>query len=260
MAQISVQVANRIRISRSVVASGRIHGEIAAKALAERLTQLGLTPPAEPLAWVEVLVSLLEADTRLLSEVEQAYVQEQSDDPAARTTRDDATAELYTVIGEARGYCTTAFGAETTAAYGFRGPTPQGPKPLAEYARTIVGLLRATPAQKQARFGTTVDTERIADEIDPSLALLEAALAQVETEERELQSALTTRDRQLATWTTTYQSVAAMLMGMHRLAGLEELADRVKPTERRAAGMLTPEEADTLETPVEVSGPEAAVS
>ncbi|MBI2378141.1 MAG: hypothetical protein HYV07_29335 [Deltaproteobacteria bacterium] len=63
----------------------------------------------------------------------------------------------------------------------------------------------------------------------------------------------TRRDRAVEAWVECYQRVATTLEGLFRLGGRADLADRVRPTARAAAG----EEAG-LEGPAEVPNPGAS--
>ena len=71
--------------------------------------------------------------------------------------------------------------------------------------------------------------------------MLKDALDAVAREERELQSTMSQRDEATARWTRTYAGVATILSGLAILAGLDDLAAKVRPTERKRAGI--PEEA-----------------
>jgi hypothetical protein len=73
-----------------------------------------------------------------------------------------------------------------------------------------------------------------------------AALGDVRREEREAQITRDDRNGSLAAWNGKYHGIANALTGLFELAGKQALADRVRPTARRRAGL--PENADT-ETP-----------
>ena len=47
---------------------------------------------------------------------------------------------------------------------------------------------------------------------------------------------MSARDQATARWSRTYAGVAMILSGMATLAGLDDLAAKVKPTERKRAG------------------------
>ena len=67
--------------------------------------------------------------------------------------------------------------------------------------------------------------------------VLKDALDAVSREEREPQSTMSQRDNATARGTRTYADVAMILSGMATLAGLDDLASKVRPTERKRAGI-----------------------
>ena len=90
----------------------------------------------------------------------------------------------------------------------------------------------AAPASLLA--GATLDLATVAASIESQRAALKEALETVAREERELQKTMSDRDNANARWTRTYSGVAT-------LAGLDDLASKVRPTERRRAGIAEEE-------------------
>lgn len=77
--------------------------------------------------------------------------------------------------------------------------------------------------------------------LEAAQAQLAVALTAVTTEAKELQDALGRRDAATNDWRDIYQSCATLLEGYLRLGKRLDLADRVRPTARRAAGLdVTP--------------------
>jgi len=70
-------------------------------------------------------------------------------------------------------------------------------------------------------------------------------LGDVRREEREAQVTREARNASLIGWNTSYQGVATVATGLFELAGQSALADRVRPTARRRAGLT--EDADNEE-------------
>ena len=71
---------------------------------------------------------------------------------------------------------------------------------------------------------------------------LRAALGDVRREEREAQLTREARNAALVAWNGSYQGVATVVTGLFELAGKPALAERVRPTTRRRAGLT--EDAD----------------
>ena len=84
--------------------------------------------------------------------------------------------------------------------------------------------------------GVRVDLGVLAAGLESRASRLDDALSSVRREEREAQSSLSSRDQAFARWERTYAGVAEVLTGLCTLAGLDDLAAKVRPTARRRAG------------------------
>lgn len=175
-----------------------------------------------------------------LEKAESDYASEQADDPPIRKKRDDASAELSQRWGDVKTQVVRRFGAEAPREYGLEGELPATPDALAKQTANAVKLLRAKPRTHGSRLGEFT-TGGAADHLEESQMVLSSTLAAITAETKELQDALGNRDVAAAEWTRVYQGCATLLEGYLRLGGRTDLADRVRPTVRRANGLeLTP--------------------
>ncbi len=234
MAQRSMQVENRVRNGEAVVASGRTHRDIIAPAAADRLDVLSAKEIAKI---IDALCSSLELVTGALGAAEDRCVAEQADDIEPRQKRDRAVVKLLTLQIRVRSRIENALGDEGLARYGLDGPSPRTPNALASRLENTVNLLRSDPTELDDGLGEVLPTAKLADTLEAALAPLTEALGTLVVEERENEAALTDRDRAIIEWTLVYQSVATILSGLYRLAGRDDLAERIRPTERRASGL-----------------------
>lgn len=106
------------------------------------------------------------------------------------------------------------------------------------------------PQVKTTAIGITMDTAVLAQMLKAKAAVLAPLVETMDTEARELDEALAERNRSSAQWSDTYQGVATMLMGLYRMAGYKDLADKVKPTIRAAQGNEVAQDITEGETPV----------
>lgn len=106
--------------------------------------------------------------------------------------------------------------------------------------------------EKPKQLGVKVDGKLLGQTLRVAAEQLEEALADVRREERELQLTQKRRNETMATWNARYPGVADVATGLFELAGRGDLADLVRPTARRRAGLT--EEGDV----VEEGGTEAA--
>jgi hypothetical protein len=186
------------------------------------------------------IARMMGASNTKLERSEYDYASEQADDPPARKKRDDANADLAQRWAEVKGHLTRRFGDTTPREYGLEGELPATPDALAKQTANAVQLLRAKPRTHTSKLGEFT-TAAAADHLEEAQIALASALAAVTTESKQLQDALGLRDAAMAEWTNVYQSCATLLEGYLRLGGRTDLADRVRPTVRRASGLdLTP--------------------
>jgi len=233
MAQRTTLVSNRIRNGEEVVASARTHRDEMARRLADRVE--GWTAE-QALAVIDALADHLHQHDAALGDAEDAYVAEQADDPALRDARDHAAATLGDLSMRARSRIEDTLGSVGLQRYGLEGPTPRSPDALVTHVDGAVKLLRADVAEMEDGLGGTFATTALAESLAAALAPLADVVSQLRTENREREGALTARDRALTEWTEAYQGVASTLSGLYRLAGRRDLADRIRPNERRATG------------------------
>lgn len=255
--QRSQQVANRLETGIAVSAAGRIHGRVIAEALVAFCRETGAAPPPDPEAFILACSAMLDHAGMLLEGAEDRLTKELADDVSARGERDAAAADLLGVIIEIRGLLELYGGHQPSATYGLSGTTPRGPKELLGWARNVAQLLRATdrPIHVTGIGGTT--TAVLAARLDAPMARLQAANLAMQDEDREAEQALLERDRALARWEATYQGAAGALEGLMRLAGRRDMADRLRPTQRKLLGqeVQPPEEVATAEAPAQPATP-----
>jgi hypothetical protein len=90
----------------------------------------------------------------------------------------------------------------------------------------------------------SVDPIAMADSLATHAEALRTTLGDVKREEREAQLTLQRRNAATTAWNATYQRVADTRTGLFELAGRTELADRVRPTARRRAGLTEAEDVE----------------
>ena len=251
MSDVSKAVADRMRISRTVIASQEVHGPEVAEALGEVLFPDG--PPEQ--VTVEVFLGALgKALSRAVDELsgaDIAHAAELADDAEPREKRDAATIELREQLIGARSGLETVYGPAVVRAYGLAGQTPETSDLLIQYAATAAGLLETRPlTDKPKRPGIQVSIEELAIGIRKTAKDLSDALGAVKQEEREAQLTLKRKNHATTMWSARYQGVADVLTGLYELTEQAELAERVRPTARRRAGLPEEEDLTTGGTPL----------
>lgn len=255
MSKLSEQVQNQIKISEKVIASAKTHAKKVADELAARDAAVQgdgakkTTAKAYETAILAIAARLTHA-TEELRERELEYTAERADDGPIREARDAAVRDLGALMIGLRGTVETTLGRSALTTYGLGGDTPRVPRKLLNHAQNVARLMKKTSASVKTEFGSTFNTEAAATSLEKKHAELDRLIKDDDREARELETALTKRDRAVAVWSETYQGTASALEGMYRLAGWRELADRVRPTQRALRGEDTGAEIEET-TPID---------
>lgn len=248
-------VANRQSAAREVGAALEVHGV----GSVDKVRAI-LYPDGEPRSltlqsFMGVLVSALARESAAIGAADQALAEELADDEGFRSARDQAKAELRDELSSAQMSVQGAYGAKIAAAYQLAGPFPDANDLLINRARTAVSKLRAGAPSARPKEGRSVDFRKLASSLDEAATKYQSALDDVKREEREGQQALKARDAAIAKFEPVYSGIASIASGWLELSGNAELAERVKPTARRRAGLEGGTEPEGGESPAEPTGP-----
>jgi hypothetical protein len=255
MADISKMVADRAAISRTVLSSIEVHGAEVSAQLTEILFPKGAPKQLTAEAFLKALHGALAESVRKLTEADLAHAQELADDDAPRAARDAALTEVREKLINLRSTLASVFGAAILKAYGLTGETPSDPELLLHRANNAASLLANKPiSAKPQQEGVTVDPKVLASGLTSAAKKLQKALDAVRREEREGQLTRKTRDEASIAWSARYQGVADAMTGIYGLVGRADLADLVRPTARRRAGLTEEEDVSTEETGAPAEG------
>ncbi len=107
-----------------------------------------------------------------------------------------------------------------------------------EQMRGVVGLMRdpfAIEALPEPLAGQkSIEFEVVADAREEEIGALESKMEEIDALRKQVDEALVVRDGALAQNRRVYSNVGRLLEGVYRLAGLDELADRIRATQRAA--------------------------
>lgn len=239
MADVSKLTTDRLKVSKTVNTAFGVYGESISQGLAA-----SVVPPPEGFAamalrWLGESLTTAESNLRA---ADIAHTLEAADDAEPRTRRDATSRETRAVLLSASDSVRGIYGAGVSENLGLEATLPDRPDQVNHLAESIVVALRAAPAPTPLFEGASLNLATLATRIENQRLVLQAALDKVALEERELQTTMSERDKATARWSRTYAGVAMILSGLATLAGLDDLASKVKPTERRRAGI--PEEGE----------------
>lgn len=243
----STQTTNQLKSGEVIRITAATFPAVAREACAGRLVsddtsldQARLTINAS----IDGIARMMAAANKSLESAENHYAVEQADDPPLRKKRDDAASDLSQRWSEVKSHLVRRFGSTSPREYGLEGELPPTPDALARQSANAIKLLRAKPRSHSSMLGEFT-TGGAADYLEEAESLLSETLKAVTVETKELHDALGRRDAAVVEWTNVYQACATLLEGFLRLGGRADLAERVRPTVRRASGLEpTPPPAD----------------
>lgn len=253
----SVQITNQLKNGEQIRITAETFPKVALEEAAKRLA--GSESPDDFESARALLNASISALTRAMGKAnatleaaENAYTSEQADDAPARKQRDEAALEVAQRWADVKAQVGRRFGTVALREYGLEGELPGTPDSLARNASNAAKLLREKPRTNTSPLGE-FSTLAAADYLDEAQLLLAASLTAVTTEAKELQYALGVRDAAAADWRDTYQATATLLEGYLRLGRRLDLAERVRPTVRRATGLevAPPAPAPDVPPPIE---------
>ncbi len=237
MARNSKRVANRIAVNSTVSASLRVHGAEVAPELQTVLWPGGRAAKLDMALLLSQLTAILDQAGSELAEADLAHAAELADDDEPRQARDEAVAAVREKLLSLRELVTGAYGATVAGSVQLGEALPDPPALLVQRAKAVAQALREKkPTKPPKHKSIKLDLDSLADELDALRKPLDAALSDVEREEREAQASLLRKDRATSEWERIYQGVTHMAYGAYILAGRPDLAERIEPTARKRGG------------------------
>jgi hypothetical protein len=240
MADVTKLVANRVGNSRSVAAALDVQVAKSAEKIEEMLFGDAAPKKLSVAEFVALCARALDRVSQNMSESEQQLVQEQADDPLVRASRDEALAALRTEFAEIGASIEGAYGDGLRGHYQLSGPLPSTAELALAAAKATLGALKKGAPSDAPREGRSVDFRALARLLETRVDALSDALTAVKREDKEAQQALLARDNAIAEFEPIYSGVANITVGLLELTGQTALAERVKPTVRRRAGLDAP--------------------
>ncbi|UJR79029.1 hypothetical protein [Sandaracinus amylolyticus] len=237
----SKQVIDRERSSRTVVATLERYapeaGQGVRAASSELLGRREVMPDIELV--IRIAARALERSTSELIDADRAHDREINGDSHAREERDRAHRAVYELVISVRGLVQASFGDVALKTLGLWDPSPPDPQGTLTYARNLADVLGDTavalpaPRIEHVRF----DREGLAMDLVTKVDVLRTAMALVAREESAAKGTQARKDAAMAAYDRTFRIAANLGVALFQLGGLDELADRIKPSPRRP-GML----------------------
>ena len=178
----------------------------------------------------------------VLLAADAAHEAELLDDAGPRKRRDEAASALYkraTAFRQGTGWM---YGAEAEVALGFGGPTPDEPRTLVRVGKLVLSQFDKAIEGRAAREGFTWVPADEKAALAACIADTEAALREVEKEQKEAEATLAAKHAAMAAYSEAFREAAALASLLLGMAGEHDLAARVKPSKRRAGRVVSDDE------------------
>ncbi len=240
MSQMSTQVAARREWALLVCNVGRVHGPTATTKLAPELDGLEGFDGAQTLPFVRASCALLEKVTDEMWEAEYHYTQEQTEDIVVRDERDASYAQALAGYLAVRSNVSNVLGNQGLKIFAISTRQPETATILMSAMHNTIQLLGKNARKKSDGLGNTFDSNQAKAGLEALLAPLTASLDLMRTENKETEQAMLNRNATVTRWERVYRGSANMLVGLFTMAEMPELAERVRPTIRRSAGLDVP--------------------
>lgn len=237
-------VVDRTKSSRWVSAASDTHAADVAKGVGRELAPyLGR---GEGMPDLELLCRLIgrmvAARSKALADADAAHERELADDAAPREARDEAAAAVRGVLVDLRAAIEAAHGAPGLTLLSLGGPVLADATALAAQGREVLAALSDATRKlpKPRRAGLRVERSAFVDDLREELGKLEAALGAVAREAREAESTLRVKGAAMEDNDRAFSRGASFLAATFALAGLDDLAARVRPSARRPGEVAEP--------------------
>jgi hypothetical protein len=224
-----------IKYARGVVAIGRLNVDPVILAIQRRFGEQSI----EAALTRALLLGHCDLLERLTGEYEGSITtlaKESTEDLLAREERDGAFQGLGRMLVGARTRMRDSFDETEMRAYHLHGRNPTSYEGMLRYASDVVALMEKNPRTATDAFGATFDTGVMAAALRPAVDTYRQSLQDVAREQRETQQARASRTLSEEQFRDGLINIAAIVEAYLRMAGMDELADRVRPTLSRTSG------------------------
>ena len=195
----------------------------------------------------ELLQRHLAAIRKELVAVDDLYHQERQDDQELRGIRDQAVSEIVSLLVRLRRVVQGACGAESYGKIlGIEESVPRDPVVLQRYANLVKERLESGPLDGKTPIleGVALDPTAWALLLEEPLSRLGQALDLLSGESRDTLDSQLEKNALMAGYDRAYRSGANILENVLRFVGLDELAERVRPSPYSRPTPALPEEGD----------------
>ena len=245
----SIPVVRKQRLSDALRTSLTQHKEALLEGLRERFGHLaGVDEVAASYERMhQFFLAVLASREEMMVEADEAHLAEKMDDRDPRRRRDQATAEVASVLVAIRRAAKGHFGPEQAAEFlNLEGDTSYDPVTALRQGTRVMDRLRDASLEMPESLlsGETPDREGWAARLEPPLVALREALEEVGEEERQVSLTQGAKEAAVDDFDNDARALSRILEGYLLLGARRDLSEDVRPArlKRRARNRAEPEE------------------
>ena len=237
------RIGNRVKFGKQVAQIGMQSADAVAQA---QLAIFGALTPAAAIAAVLLAQSQqLGEATDGMEAARQGVLAEEADDAPYRTRRDEVEVEMTQVVSAAAQRIEALRGVGALRIYALDVPMPAAHESQRIHVGRVLKQLEGNPLDVQDRFGGSFGTAGVIAVLEPLHQEFSGLLDALVREDGELKRRRAEFAQAEARWQSLVTHVAATIEAQLRLARMDYLADRVRPSFARTSGL------EVDESPVE---------
>ena len=245
----STAVMFREKNAKSVIDSARTNLNKINKGLRKLL--LPYIPDGENLLNFEhqilAQIRLLEEKRDKMVSADDLNMVENKEDRAARGVRNEKILALYKALVALRKAIDGLYGGPAAEMLRFSGKTPKEPVALNRFANEVIIALKSSSLPEPKVEGTSIDINFWIGKLETLKEQLNIKVEDVGREQRESEQTMIAKNQAVEDFDEYFSRVSNALIGLYRLAGEEELADRVRLSSRKTGRTAPDEDSEPIE-------------
>ncbi len=264
MAKQSTEITGKIRSALFLLSALIEQGPVVTRLVSDKLrTSLkGAEEPLDFLTLIRGLGRILEAALDLMVELDNLLVDENQLRTTLYQAREDKIVFLGQRITGVRRLVTGHFVQPDLARLGLEGRTARESVALLRQSELICQRLIADDVGEmlgESLFEPALDFQTYEAQITPAVGVLREALEDYQRSRRRADEVLARRREAVKEYNTAFVRVARQFEDLCRLAGLDELADKVRPSlTRKGETAVPPDDGEVSATDASTDGGEDA--